>query len=549
MTRRSHLPCKFQKAFLALLVAGFRDPVAAWLAPHPPGASLICGSSSPRTTTSSSTVRLQYSTRDNQDEERRRQQRRMELVRSLQTQFYASASSGNLTAREEDVSSLATGGQEVDPVDDGVLRNVPLWQVDFVEVPGRTNVWNVHEAQYTHMLESIVRRDAPWYVGHLYRPKEPSASTTTTAPTRRRRDKGSSGLTPWRDTSAANDNSDVLGTLLRIVDYRRMDDGRLLVLVQALERFVVSRIVQELPFVVADLQILPDVEEVDDDNSGDGSLGDWTEVRRETPDVTAARTLAVRESFEKWHRYEFEQTLLPLPLQHEDLRADQVVGGALAKVLPYAPFSSVVNVDHLLRQTLEVNVGEVEVPNKVTSTMEDSKAMPPDRTLEWQLWERGILRHPSPASLDPALLALSSPELERRVWLALNEYLRHTKQPVSPILLGFLPHNLTWPTSASNDNDDDDAAASPSPFLLEQVAQSLESSTLKSKFVRLSPLYPALRRRKRLSYTLPALLEHRGGDRAAVHDLRRQLLAIPSTRVRLAYVLQLFLDATWGAFE
>ena len=197
--------------------------MAAWLAPHPPGASLICGSSSPRTTTSSSTVRLQYSTRDNQDEERRRQQRRMELVRSLQTQFYASASSGNLTAREEDVSSLATGGQEVDPVDDGVLRNVPLWQVDFVEVPGRTNVWNVHEAQYTHMLESIVRRDAPWYVGHLYRPKEPSASTTTTAPTRRRRDKGSSGLTPWCDTSAANDNSDVLGTLLRIVDYRRMD--------------------------------------------------------------------------------------------------------------------------------------------------------------------------------------------------------------------------------------------------------------------------------------------------------------------------------------
>jgi hypothetical protein len=126
---------------------------------------------------------------------------------------------------------------------------------------------------------------------------------------------------------------------------------------------------------------------------------------------------------------------------------------------------------------------------------------------------------------------LPADELEVMVWIALNDFLQQTKKPVSPVLLGFLPHNVTWPST----------------FVLDQVASGLERSPLQSKYVRLSPLYPSLRRQKRLSYTVPALLEHNHVD--SVHQLRRQLLAIPSTRVRLAYVLQLLQDAAWGSFE
>jgi hypothetical protein len=277
---------------------------------------------------------------------------------------------------------------------------------------------------------------------------------------------------------------------------------------------------------VANVQLVPDVEEVDGSES-------WIEVETESRHVGEARALAITESFARWHRYEYEQTVLPLPLQHDDLRADQVVGGALAKVLPYAPFSSVLNIQQLLGHdddnddgsaTHGASTGASSMPAHQQSTVSEER-----RTLEWRLLRDRVLRLPE--EINASLLKLSADELEVGVWLALNDFLQQTKKPVSPILLGFLPHNVTWPAS----------------FVLEQVAANLEQSPLQSKYVRLSPQYPAARRQKRLSYTVPALIEHHHVD--SVHTLRRQLLAIPSTRVRLAYVLQLLQDEAWGAFR
>jgi hypothetical protein len=47
------------------------------------------------------------------------------------------------------------------------------------------------------------------------------------------------------------------------------------------------------------------------------------------------------ESFQRWHRA-IRKYMLPLPLQG-DAGQNQIVGSALAKVLPYAPYSSVVD--------------------------------------------------------------------------------------------------------------------------------------------------------------------------------------------------------------
>jgi Lon protease-like protein len=389
------------------------------------------------------------------------------------------------------------------------------------------------------MLETIVRspHPAPWYVGHLY------ASDDQPPSLRAWGEVAEGGNVDAVNVSSSSDGStgscDVLGTLLRIVDYRRMDDGRLLVLVQALERFVVTEVVQLRPYAVAHVTLMPDAEEVDADES-------WIVIEMESGHVSEARALAVADSFVRWHRYEYEQTVLPLPLQHDDLRADQVVGGALAKVLPYAPYSSVLNVEHLLRhedatmidgvaknapsgnydQSISPSTRHKGGPDGKHEREADGK---PKRTLEWRLLRDGVLHRPQ--AIDPALLMLPADDLEIMVWIALNDFLQQTKKPVSPVLLGFLPHNVTWPST----------------FVLDQVASSLEQSPLQSKYVRLSPLYPSQRRQKRLSYTVPALLEHSHVD--GVHHLRRQLLAIPSTRVRLAYVLQLLQDAAWGSFQ
>jgi hypothetical protein len=97
------------------------------------------------------------------------------------------------------------------------------------------------------------------------------------------------------------------------------------------------------------------------------------------------------------------------------------------------------------------------------------------------------------------------------------------------MLLGLLPPHQSWPAN----------------FVLERIADAVEEQTeLDHKYVRVSKDYPALRRQKRLSYSAAALLE----DPESVTAWRRQLLAVPSTKDRMALVLQR-LQAQFGAFQ
>lgn len=308
---------------------------------------------------------------------------RMQVIRSIQESFYRSPSDSDRTP----LLDLASG----------VFYNLPLWRVPWSEVPGRTNILNVHEGMYTHMFETVLHTPPPWYVGHLYLPKPDDDKTVNEAAaigrTNRKivdKKKSSQELCSWdAKTSPTNPNrkheeeSAVVGTILRIADYRRMADGRLLLLVQAMvrcrvicvcvvtreasklrcvsqshlycvrfafapcriiyqERFVVDEVQQEVPYSIAHVQIIPDTEEIEE--------SDWRQHRTED-DVAAARALAVQESFERWHRYEHENTVLPLPMD-ADLEPEQVAGSALAKVLPYSPFSSVVQVPKLRSEAL-----------------------------------------------------------------------------------------------------------------------------------------------------------------------------------------------------
>lgn len=311
------------------------------------------------------------------------------------------------------------------------------------------------------------------------------------------------------DTAAA-----VLGTLLRVADYRRMADGRLLLLVQAMERIVVTQIKQDKPYAIANVQVLPDLEEMDDSSTT------WFRCRTE-PEVEQARAMANQESFQIWHSFEFENSTLDLP-QQNDLPVEAVVGSALAKVLPYVPYQANRNVEALYKQQLDASSSSFPV---IDNSLVTQDPILQSMTLEERLIRLGILKHPV---LGNRYLQLSHDELEYRIWLALDDFLSSTKRPVSPILLGLIPQHVIWPTT----------------FQLQSILKSIQQTNLEHKCVVLPSSYPALRRQKRLSYSVAALME----SIDTKTKFRQDLLSIPTTKERLAFILQQ-LETEWGSFQ
>ncbi|KAL7524830.1 hypothetical protein ACHAXR_000734, partial [Thalassiosira sp. AJA248-18] len=240
------------------------------------------------------------------------EEERMNIVRILQKSYYrdipdipGNNSSNNdaidQTTVESNGQSSTTAAASLDPAT-GRITNLPLWRVGWVETPGRRNCLNVHEMQYTHMFETILSQSSsspsssgelllddqekknnppPLYFGHLYLP-----GGTTSAKSGEER----YTLKTWRDELADEhrfdnyessrtlatpdvstptvDRSAVVGCLMQIIDHRRMEDGRLMLLVQAVERFVVEEIVEMRPYAVANVQILLDREELAWEKSG-----------------------------------------------------------------------------------------------------------------------------------------------------------------------------------------------------------------------------------------------------------------------------------------
>ena len=98
------------------------------------------------------------------------EEERMEYVRELQKIFYTSAINDN--KNEEDEYGNSDTKNMIMNERTGVIQNLPLWRVGWVELPGRANCLNVIESQYTHMFETILnsKEKGPYYVGHLHLP-------------------------------------------------------------------------------------------------------------------------------------------------------------------------------------------------------------------------------------------------------------------------------------------------------------------------------------------------------------------------------------------
>jgi Lon protease-like protein len=542
----------------------------------------------------------------------------MAIVRSLQMSYYSPSSSSispvssssdddddqqnQQTKRLSDESSSQESNESSSDdsrcrLDEstGQLYQLPLFRAPWWEVPGRSNVLTIHEPIYTNMLEKILYGPKPWIFGHLYledgiRSMQKSSDAKF-------------DLQTWETATSFSQEleaSAVVGCLMNISDYRRLADGRLLVLVHAMERFVVQEIQQALPYSIVTAQLLPDAEEMDPTCAGGGSSNNGELIGRHyyfEQDLATSRAWAVQESV-RYHDYEYDcEHVLPVPdNKPENLQVSDVLGSHIAKVLPYIPFS----------KTLEPptpNDPPSIVPTSASSSAsarstniknENEENVTTNSTLlfslEYRLLCQGVYQTPLTDPDFPERQHLSADELEYELWLAINNFLIQTRTPVSPVLLGLLPLHLDidWPTSiptlptqrraslslttAYNTTRTTTAtrteAAIPSyPFALKQIVSELASLSSASAsapssspdstagavvdhdFVQVSPDYPAHRRQRRLSYSAALLLE---ATSDMANELRPRLLATPTTQQRLRMVLQQFdqwQEANLGEFQ
>lgn len=469
--------------------------------------------------------------------------RRMAMVRSLQMAYYkpAASSSKIMPPSSEEIPAVFISSQSSLDERTGELVDLPLFRAPWWEVPGRSNVLNIHEPIYTNMFEKILYGPKPWCFGHLYL-KDGSRNLKSDDPKFQ--------LETWETTK--HSESAVLGCLMNISDFRRFADGRLILLVHAMERFVITQVQQTLPYSICRAQILPDAEEIDPALDFGFSVTE--------SDLAVPRALAIQESV-RYHAYEYDRDhVLSVP-DKPDMKISDVLGSDIAKVLPYCPFSKTTGPPE------PWYTPELPTCQDKNTKNQDGKPLP---SLEYSLLCRGVYQTPLTDPDFPERQNLTTDQLEYELWLAINNFLIQTRTPVSPVLLGLLPAHLDiWPSSipkvpvfagmaerSSSSYYRNNTAATaevdiPSkPFALKQIVTELAAiDTVDHDFVQVSPDYPAHRRQRRLSYSAAHLLE---ANSDVANELRPKLLALPTTRQRLRMVLEKFdqwQERKWGEFQ
>lgn len=432
----------------------------------------------PRAATAASLTTLASSAEPNESDDDRK--RRMELVRSLQSSYYKSPSSA---------SSVDNSNAPALDKSTGIVSNLPLWRVPWTELPGRANVLNVHDPMYTNMFETILNQPGgggsneqqPWYFGHLYIPG--GAKNLHSG-------KYEFELKSWKD-DAANVNrskvrTSVVGTLMKIVDFRRLEDGRLCLLVHAMERFVVTDAIQNLPYSIANVQIVPDFY--------DAGGEEFSTSEEQTVD----RADRVVTSFQ-YHDYEYCATPLPLPDQGDKyMSQSEVYGSWLNDVLPFVSY----NLDDAVLPAIS---------NDKTRPSTEASLSAAEPSLETRLVENWILKDPlSHPFVELPRAGMSNDDLENYLWNAMEDFCNAKGVQISSEVLCLLPPGRSW----LPDNDIDGGVSRR----------------------RVSPDYPKERRQTRLSFAAAAIVEMT----ELGTDMRQVWLETPSTNARLADLLERF---------
>ena len=414
---------------------------------------------------------------------------RMALVKQIQKSFYADSSG----VREETTT--------------GSFDDVGLWRVQWTELPGYQNVLNVHVAHYTHMFQSVVNGPRPWYFGHLYLPG------------------GSENLENEEYRLCGEDSKQTQwGTLMKVSDYQQLDeDGRLLLIVQAVGKYRVTSATRHTPYSIAKVHVVPDRElicqyykmalEKIEDGLGARFGGEFDTDDRAQEKIAweAARVICTNEGMH-WEAFEYR-----------DVKVDDTINGGVdasplanynAERIPTSPFDAdKVLDDYVAEFSSEVENGDLCIDN-LTS---------PPESIDLN---------------DPEKVTAKILDLEKEVWKDLDFLIQllmalspGTNVPVPTQLLGLLPTDEAFPEGFKLNGIFDRL----------KKEKALVGTASMSPFVPVceaAPDYPPLRRAQRLSFAVWVLLDNVLAGYGPAGSIRQDVLELASIEERLDAALR-----------
>jgi len=393
---------------------------------------------------------------------------------------------------------------------DGVIDELPLWRVQWTELPGFQNVLNVWQPHYTNMFMKIVSGPKPWYFGHLHLPG------------------GTENLGEERFYLDGREGREapMTGVLMNVCDYVREDDGRLTIIVQGMEKFRVLEPVRHTPYSIAKVQLRPDVELIashyetvsdelcssspedggGDDDDGGSNIGG----SRHKQVWAISRAAAVSEALH-WHPFEYRH----VPL----VKTVTPAGAVVTSVSPLSNYDGGADVVSSGRGADgdEDDVGEVArmVARDVVKEYQDVGLDGVEDDCEDEAWMAEFLSKGSNELDDRSIR-----EREYRVWVELDKMIRllikatpyyQDGVPIPTQMVGLLPRRPPAPHESF-----------PSDFTLKKFVETLVSrqdssappmvgTATKSPFVHVDGEayedYPSLRRIQRLSFVVWTILD------------------------------------------
>lgn len=410
-------------------------------------------------------------TNNNNDETPQQLSQRMELVRQVQKTFYQN---------EDPIQSAPMPNSTV-------LENVPLWRVQWVEYPGSQNVLNVHVPHYTNMFQKIIHAPGGTkkYFGHLYLPggSQNLDNEEYALNTHHDNENENSG------SSSSSQAASLTGVLMEITDWKQLDDGRLVLIVQALEKFkVVKAIRSHSPYAIANVEICPDDEFVA---------------------THANANEAVSKVFDL-HNYEYKT----VTMEECAVNKDQIQDGISVSPLSNYDYK-LVNSDLSVSSTTAASASATATPTTIPTSsilMEETEQFRLDET-EYRVWVK----------LDQMIQLLQTA-------VGTNGSVH---VPIPSQILGLLPRTpyQPWPIN----------------FQLETFASKLQSQGTmvgtfsSSPFVRVqdNKSYSHLRRTSRLSFVIWTLVdsivigEEEAEEQQQGFNSRQRILELSSTTQRL----------------
>jgi len=434
---------------------------------------------------------------------------RMDLVRKLQRLYYQNETSG------------------VDHDHFGVYDNMPILRSTRVELPGFQSLWNITDPLEIHMFLKVVHSESPRYFGHLHMADvhqnyeiQDFTSLAGGAIVEQQDGDVSAEEAVLRQLKHQQEqeflarNRYKVGTLMQLSDhYQDSNTGHLLVLVQALARFVVAegsmerwdwmsleqfqhnpvkqdtlfRKTKHLPTVQrASVELLPDEEFVQH----------FTQKAKETVDSYdfslnhdvqgAACAGAIAEASE-WRFFETQQQQIPLPGQ----MLDPVASLCTKSVAAVSQNIQTAMQEYLSQSPMELHQGECSLHHHGGDEDDFRSAGGGEANDNGEAASLAAQQHVW--------------DVERSVWLELDKLVKNlsqlnpkanTQMPVPTQVLSLLPHdNMNWP-------EDFGLAL----YVRQLVRAHAVLAKNKYKFYhgfQLVPKdYPPLRRARRLSYIL-----------------------------------------------